>query len=302
VNATRVFWEIIWLRKWVLLGSLIIALFLVLVFPDVLAIYYLETGARYLAKSLDSTDVDGQEMAIQHLERAVKWDKRNDQAYRLLGQAFMAQGQLIKAAQAYSVFTELRPEHELGRLELAATYRAIKDALRTMLYADLVVQVEQATTSEPLWSAPHPFEPSDYVHIANPTLFSNHRPAPALFLHPVSAITYTLTLTQPAFLRFGMGNVLHGLESGSDGITFEVYVNDQRLFFEHLTPDMSQSEWQEREVDLSRFTGQTISLKLMTTPGPAGDITADWAVWGWPRVEAPEAKTHRDFLEQAMGH
>jgi tetratricopeptide (TPR) repeat protein len=69
-----------------------------------------------------------------------------------------------------------------------------------------------------------------------------------------------------------------------DGVTFEVLVNDQPVFAEHLTKDMAQLGWQERTVDLSPWAGQTVNLMLRTTPGPKGDATGDWAGWGEPQV------------------
>ncbi|MBN1580626.1 MAG: tetratricopeptide repeat protein, partial [Anaerolineae bacterium] len=235
----------------------------------------------------------------RHLQLALKWDPGNTDAQRLLAKAYMAQGQPAQSAQILAEFARLRPEHRLGRRELAEAVHAVEAALPKMIYADLLLRVEQATVSEPSSPTPHPFQPSDYVHTTNPDLFSDGHPIPALFLHPVSSITYTLSLTQPAVLRFGLGNVLRAPASGSDGVTFVVFVNGQRLFLEHLTPDMARQDWQEREVDLSEFAQQTIALRLTTMPGPAGDLTADWAVWGRPRVEAPEAETYWNALKNA---
>jgi tetratricopeptide (TPR) repeat protein len=49
-------------------------------------------------------------------------------------------------------------------------------------------------------------------------------------------------------------------------------------------------------VDLSTYAGQTIALSLASTPGPVGDVTADWAGWGEPRVEVPEAAAYRQVV------
>jgi len=103
-----------------------------------------------------------------------------------------------------------------------------------------------------------------------------------LFLHAGSWVTYTVALTQPAVLHFGMG-------WGGDGGTFEVFVDGVRVFLEHLTVEMAQERWQEREVDLAEHAGRTVHLTLATTPGPRWDVTADWAGWGEPRIEALEA-------------
>jgi tetratricopeptide (TPR) repeat protein len=86
------------------------------------------------------------------------------------------------------------------------------------------------------------------------------------------------------------------LNWGGDGATFEVFANSERLFLEHLPVERAQEGWQEREIDLAGFAGQTIQLSLATTPGPTGDVTADWAGWGEPRLEAPEAAAYRQVV------
>jgi tetratricopeptide (TPR) repeat protein len=86
------------------------------------------------------------------------------------------------------------------------------------------------------------------------------------------------------------------LNWGGDGATFEVFVDGERLFLEHLPVENAQEGWHEREVDLAAFTGQTIHLSLATTPGPTGDVTADWAGWGEPRLEAPQAAAYRQVV------
>ncbi len=266
-------------------------------FPGLSSLYHLNAGAKLLDRFDEQAEPVAAQAAIAHLERAVKWDPHNSYAYRVLGKAYMAQAQPAKAALALSTFAQLRPEHPLGQRELASARSAVQFALSGMVYLDLNVQAPQATQSDPTMPLPHAFRPNDYVYTTTLDLYADGQTVPALFLHPVSAVTYTLTLTRPAFLRFGMGNVLYLSESGSDGITFEVWVNGSSLFAEHLTPALAQQGWQEREVDLGEFVGQEIALRLMTTPGPAGDLTADWAVWASPRIEAPKADFYRQALE-----
>ena len=275
-----------------------IVLFVVLSVPYAVSTYHLERGAKLLEKAPIPFNVATQGAIVYHLQRAIEWDDRNSQAYRLLGKAYTVQHQPAQAAQALAMFVQLRPEHRLGRSELAEACQAVEAALAEMTYADLAVQAGQSLVSEPTSPTIHPFQRSDYVYTTTLDLFSADRPMPALFLHPVSAITYTIAITQPAFLRFAMGNILHAPAWKSDGITFEVYANNRRCFLEHLTPEMAQQGWQEREVDLSEFVEQTIALRLMTTPGPIGDFTADWAVWGRPRIEAPEVEIYWKTLEK----
>lgn len=293
------FWKAAWSHKGVVTASVPIVLFVVLILPYALSTCYLERGARLLEKGSIPPDAATQGAIVDQLQRAIKWDDRNSHAYRLLGKAYTIQNQPAQAAPALAMFVQLRPEHRLGQLELAKARQAVEASLAKALYADLILQADQSVVSEPSSPAPHPFQRSDYVYTTTLDLSSNGQPIPALFLHPVSAITYTIPLTQPALLRFAMGNILRAPAWKSDGVTFEVYVNDRRTFLEHLTPEMAQQGWQEREMDLSGLVGQTISLRLVTTPGPVGDVTADWAVWGRPRIEAPEASDYWKALEES---
>jgi hypothetical protein len=281
----------------VLLGVVVfLGVGLSLVWPHAVGVYHLEVGGRLLEVASYMPDPSRHQAAIAHLQRAIEVDDRDSHAYRLLGQAYMANEQPVEAAEALKAYTVLRPRHPLGHLELAQASREAEAALSEMRYADLVYAAAAATLSDPVIPLPHPFEANDYVYTTTLDLFSPGERLPALFLHPVSAITYTLSLTRPALLRFGMGNILYGPDSGSDGVTFEVFVENRRLFLEHLTPEMARRGWQEREVDLADYTGQTIRLRLMSTPGPAGDLTADWAVWGDPRIESPHARPQGELL------
>ena len=99
-------------------------------------------------------------------------------------------------------------------------------------------------------------------------------------------MTYTVALTQPAVIRFGMGLDPRSLGWGGDGATFEVFVDRVRVFLEHLTVEVAREGWQEREVDLAECAGRMAQLTLATTPGPRWDVTADWAGWGEPRRPA----------------
>lgn len=62
----------------------------------------------------------------------------------------------------------------------------------------------------------------------------------------------------------------------TDGVTFLVLVDGQALWRTHCT----WRSWQEHEVDLSRFAGRTVELRLAVDPGPQRNTTEDWSLWG----------------------
>jgi len=88
-----------------------------------------------------------------------------------------------------------------------------------------------------------------------------------------------LPRNRTAELCFDVG-LRDGVEGRSDGVTFAVQVNGEERFSTHW----AESEWSEQRVALDDFAGQRVRLRLVTSVGPAGDASFDWAVWGRPRV------------------
>jgi tetratricopeptide (TPR) repeat protein len=242
-------------------------------------------------------DPQALQSAIAHLERA----KRATYARRLLGKAYVARGQALSAVLALEQFIEQRPEQYLAQLELAAAYVYADEQLQELEHLHLLDHLAGARISAPDVSGQARYAPvdwqSEYVY---PTTFSlppEYGERPTLFVHAGSQVTWTVVLTQPSVLRFGMGQAPSSLGWGGDGATFEVFVDGERVFLEHLEPDRAQGGWHEREVDLSSYQGQSLSLSLATTPGPTGDVTGDWAGWAEPRLEDPRASAARQIVK-----
>jgi len=87
-------------------------------------------------------------------------------------------------------------------------------------------------------------------------------------------------------LRFatGLADIEHNPEADpGDGATFAISVNGTRLFRRHHPRGTG---WQEGELDFTSYAGKTVTLRLITEPGPAGNITCDWAYWSGVRLEA----------------
>lgn len=77
---------------------------------------------------------------------------------------------------------------------------------------------------------------------------------------------------------------LHASEPPSDGVTFAVWVGDEKIGEKHTV----SRTWEPFEVDLSQFAGQTVLLRLQSDPGPNRDTTCDSAFWGTPLLFAGE--------------
>jgi tetratricopeptide (TPR) repeat protein len=95
-----------------------------------------------------------------------------------------------------------------------------------------------------------------------------------------------------------MGQAPLSLDWGGDGATYEVFVDGERIFLEHLPVERARDGWHEREVDLAPYAGRTVQLSLATTPGPTGDVTGDWAGWGEPRLEEKVAAAYRATVKR----
>ena len=66
-----------------------------------------------------------------------------------------------------------------------------------------------------------------------------------------------------------------------DGILFKIAVIDEDGAETVLAEKTHKRHcWIPLKVDLSRFAGKTIYLKLIADVGPAGDSSGDWANWG----------------------
>ena len=71
-------------------------------------------------------------------------------------------------------------------------------------------------------------------------------------------------------------------EPASDGVTFRVWVGQEKLFERNT----DSKEWLGGEVDLSRFAGKEILLRLESDPGPKRNTTCDLSYWAEPVVWA----------------
>jgi tetratricopeptide (TPR) repeat protein len=260
-----------------------------LTYPHLVSAYHLEVGGR-AAEDCDSPRANPS-LAWEHLQKAIDWEPSNAQAHRLLARVCRAQGEWLSAGEALARYTELRPQNPLGYLELAEIYEEIEAQLEEMYSIDLLGLLPGAEVAAPDVVIETPFgqpgEPSWRYYVAE-TKFSlppNYGDRPTLFMHSPSRVTYTLELPlQPAILLFDMGMDPQAFDWPGDGVTFEVAVNGDRLFFEHVDKAMARRGWHGRTVDLAPWVGQEVALTLVVTPGPAADTAGDWAGWGEPQV------------------
>jgi hypothetical protein len=74
----------------------------------------------------------------------------------------------------------------------------------------------------------------------------------------------------------------------SDGALFKILVQDNgginEMFTKYNNPNknVEDRKWQDYLVDLDEFSGKSISVYFVKTPGPGGNNAYDWAYWSKP--------------------
>jgi hypothetical protein len=133
------------------------------------------------------------------------------------------------------------------------------------------------------------------------------REMPALAVHPpwtggagTIFAEYSLKLPSIEPIRFIFHTAIRDNapnEPPSDGVTFRVWVRDDKLFERHSDSKV----WEHGDVDLSKFAGSEVLLRLETHPGPKNDTTCDSAYWGSPTLvvgPVPEPETREEVEAQ----
>ncbi|RLC82177.1 MAG: hypothetical protein DRJ03_05160 [Chloroflexi bacterium] len=268
--------------------------------PYALSSYHLEAGGRALD---EATHPDLLAHATAHLEAASRWDEGNSHAYRLLGQAHLAQGEPLAAAKALSTYTRLRPDNPLGWWELGLAYEEMAQRAEGAVYWTLVpsfddsASLQSAEVETPDTRIDTPYcEQGEAPQSCFITITEWEMPdapqerfwAPeskarreVLFMHPPVQATFTVTLpVTPTALVFWTGIDPAAHAWMGDGVVYHVSVDGTHIFTRALTAEQARQGWQPAQVDLSAWAGRDARLTLTTDPGPAGDGQGDWAGWG----------------------
>lgn len=81
-----------------------------------------------------------------------------------------------------------------------------------------------------------------------------------------------------------------------DGVEFRLEIKDshgaiEQLYDRYIDPKSNPLDrhWFPADIDLKKYSGQTVTLLFSTLPGPKGDNQADWAGWGDLRFDGDTA-------------
>jgi len=110
-------------------------------------------------------------------------------------------------------------------------------------------------------------------------------------------IEYRVQLPDTTPLTLAFANAIRdntAAEPPSDGVTFRVWVGDQKLFERHT----DSKQWLEGTADLSAYHGRTVLLRLESHPGPSRNTTCDSSYWGEPVLVAGKLPTPASEAEK----
>ncbi len=95
---------------------------------------------------------------------------------------------------------------------------------------------------------------------------------------------------KPARFEAGVGLRSSRAAEQSDGVTFCVTVRDTASPGEPMALERHAKGWVPEPIalDLTRFRGRSVTIRLATDPGPAGSVAFDWALWTRPRIVLTE--------------
>lgn len=249
--------------------------------------------------------------AIDAYERAIQGNPNEVSSYLGLARAHQALGQDKEALTAYrsaaalsanseeivdllAAETGIAPTYVLGYLIEGESYQR---PLGPDIAYDFLERLDTANRG-------YPHTPD---LIRRSALVIDGVPRGVIFQHPPAAIEYDLVMPAHAKLSLGLALAPEVWVLGKgDGATFEVLLQEtsgttNRLLSEYVDPKNlpAQRTWHEREIDLSPWAGQTVTITFATGPGPNGDDRYDWAVWGEPRIVQPIAYDFLDHLLEA---
>jgi len=115
---------------------------------------------------------------------------------------------------------------------------------------------------------------------------------PAMQIHPpwrpqggTAFVEYRVKLPRSMPIELSFANAIRdhsATEPSSDGVTFRVWAGDEQLFERHTDAKV----WLDGQVDLGRFAGREILLRLESHPGPQRNTTCDSSFWADPVIRA----------------
>jgi hypothetical protein len=94
-------------------------------------------------------------------------------------------------------------------------------------------------------------------------------------------VEYSVPILPQGQFQFSTG-IIDGA-SCTDGVTFRVTVNGTELYRQNYLT----GAWHDGSVDLSAYANSTITMRIISNPGPQNNSACDWAAWSQLNIVYP---------------
>lgn len=240
---------------------------------------------------------DANRAAVGHLAAAIRWRPDDPYAYRLAGESYMAEGDLLNAINILERGLAEAGDDTLLGWQLALAYDQLYERTVAEAGENLVPAFANATPDAPPLQVGTPFCQSgspESCYIGEATFTQPYAVYPdagkvaadTLFLHPPARVTIPIEVPagQPA-LTFLLGLDPQAKTWGTDGAMFQVWVIEADggilpVYERTVIGGELTQGWVPDSIDLTPWAGQSIQLALGTTAGPLNDNRGDWIGFG----------------------
>lgn len=116
----------------------------------------------------------------------------------------------------------------------------------------------------------------------------------AIRQHPLdnrSVITYSnVQIGSNSTLEFNIAIDPQCWNGSGDGVDFKIIIENnaqsETIFSQYIDPkhNLTDRRWFYNSIPLEAYSNKTVSISLVTDPGPTGDSNWDWACWGNPII------------------
>ena len=234
--------------------------------------------------------------ALARLAAAKRWRPQHAYAYRLAGQIYLARADWVRAASELERARALASDEPLIAWEASLAYEQMQQVLDAAPGVPMLDTIAAGQLAAPGQLVRSQFcnetgAASCYLgrvryELPQATDSDGARVArDAIFLHPPASLSATVAVSaETPVLRVAIGLDPVAHEWNSDGGSFRVLARDEAGETEvaAVTIDAATARagWVTMYADVYPWAGKTITLRIESGPGPAGDPTDDWFAWG----------------------
>ncbi len=127
------------------------------------------------------------------------------------------------------------------------------------------------------------------------TVTINGQKQDVIFAYPPASIAWPIILPESQTIHLqtaiGLSPEVWRKQLSTDGVMFYLYVDTKNndtlsVFSEQVVPSMLEENeaFTPISIDLSPYAGQSITIRMETDPGPAGEYSNDYAGWIKPTI------------------